>query len=244
MRPARFLFPSPRSQLALGIVLVLLVAPLARAQTDATNAAPPTSPDPSQSPTAQTAPVYTAPASSSIAPAGNPGANPQEDISDIRPPFFFLHGWFYFWLALAVAALIALIILVWKWLRRPAFLSPKSAYDLTLEKLEKAHALLREEDPVPYAVFVSETIRSYLGQRFQTPSTLRTTEEFLRIMEADQGTPLAEHSDLLRNFLQACDLVKFAKYQPTQLELEEVQQRAFTFVHATKPVSQSNGRTP
>ena len=67
---------------------------------------------------------------------------------------------------------------------------------------------------MPYAVLVSETIRTYLGQRFQTPSTRRTTEEFLRQMEADPATPLAEHRDLLRDFLQSCDLVKFARYQP------------------------------
>ena len=179
---------------------------------------------------------------------GGPAAgSPQDDIADIRPPFFFLHSWFWLWIALAATAVVALLILVWKWLSRSPYLSPKSAYELTLEKLEKARSLLREDDPVPYAVFVSETIRSYLGQRFQSPSTRRTTEEFLRLMEADRDTPLAEHSELLKNFLQACDLVKFARYQPTLAELEQVQQRAFTFVHATKPApveATANGRKP
>ena len=71
---------------------------------------------------------------------------------------------------------------------------------------------------------------------FQSPSTRRTTEEFLRPMEADPTTPLAEHRELLRDFLQSCDLVKFARYQPTLTELEQVQQRATSFVTATKPV--------
>ena len=103
---------------------------------------------------------------------------------------------------------------------------------------------------MPYAVLVSETIRSYLGQRFQAPSTRRTTEEFLRQMEADQATPLAGHRDLLRDFLQSCDMVKFARYQPTLTELEQVQQRAITFVTATKPLpsadnaGRQNGRHP
>ncbi len=64
-------------------------------------------------------------------------------------------------------------------------------------------------------------------------------------MDADKATPLAAHRDLLRDFLQSCDLVKFARYQPTLSELEEVQQRALTFVTATKPVpppDQRNGR--
>jgi len=175
---------------------------------------------------------------------------PQQDqLDDIRPPFFFLHSWFWSWIALGVVGAIALLVLTWFWLKPHRLLSPKNAYELALEKLEKARALLREDDPMPYAVFVSETIRSYLGHRFQAPSTRRTTEEFLRQMESDRATPLAGHRDLLRDFLQSCDLVKFARYQPTLTELEQVQQRATTFVTATKPLppsgqpaSRQNGR--
>ena len=171
----------------------------------------------------------------------------QEDIEDIRPPFFFLHSWFWLWVALAVLAIVALgVFFLSKFLDKTA-ISPKTAYEMALEKLEKARALLREENPEPYAVAVSETIRTYLGQRFQTPSSRRTTEEFLRQMESDSTTPLAAHHELLREFLQSCDMVKFARYQPTLSELEQVQQRALTFVTATKPVStpsQQNGRHP
>jgi hypothetical protein len=95
--------------------------------------------------------------------------------------------------------------------------------------------MLNVENPMPYAIFVSETIRSYLSQRFRTPSTRRTTEEFLRLMENNRGTPLAAYRDLLRDFLRSCDLVKFGRYQPDLAELEQVHQRAFTFVTATKP---------
>ena len=161
---------------------------------------------------------------------------PSDNLYDIRPPFFFLHSWLWLWIALGVAGALALFVLVWFWLRPHRLLSPKSAYEMALEKLEKARALLREDNPMPYAVLVSETIRSYLGLRFQTPSTRHTTEEFLRQMETDRTTPLAGHRDLLRDFLQSCDLVKFARYQPTLTELEQVQHRAATFVTATKPL--------
>jgi len=136
-------------------------------------------------------------------------------------------------------AALTVIVLLWFRLRPKRQLSAKSAYELALEKLEKARALLREEEPMPYAVFVSETIRSYLGQRFQAPSTRRTTEEFLRQMEADPTTPLAEHRELLRGFLQSCDMVKFARYQPRLTELQQVQQSATNFVRATKPPPES-----
>jgi hypothetical protein len=166
-------------------------------------------------------------------------SSPADQLEDIRPPYFYLHSWLWLWIAIAVFSAIALLILLWFLFRPRHLLSPKSAYELALEKLEKARALLREDNPMPYAVLVSETIRSYLGQRFQAPSTRRTTEEFLRQMEADGTTPLAEHRDLLRHFLQSCDLVKFARYQPTLTELEEVQQRATSFVRATKPLPES-----
>ena len=214
---------------------MLLAAPLAQAQTNAPDTSAP----------ATNAPAYFAPApasppaSLSNAP-GQAKAPQQDDIEDIRPPFFFLHSWLWLWIALGIVGAVALLVLVWFWLKPHRLLSPKSAYELALEKLEKARALLREDNPMPYAVLVSETIRSYLGQRFQAPSTRRTTEEFLRQMEADRDTPLAEHRDLLRDFLQSCDLVKFARYQPTLTELERVQQRATSFVKATKPAPPSN----
>jgi hypothetical protein len=233
-------------------------APDATANTDATNApsdatapastslapsnalndatAPSLAVPPSTSTNADTIPGAAAPLS--VTPTANgpaPASGPDPSIEDIRPPFFFLHSWFWLWIALAVIAVIALIVfLIFRFMPNRQ-LTPKSAYELALEKLEQARALLNEENPVPYAVFISETIRSYLGQRFQSPSTRRTTEEFLRIMDADPYSPLATHRELLRDFLRTCDLVKFARYQPALNELEQVQQRAYTFVTATKP---------
>jgi Domain of unknown function (DUF4381) len=164
----------------------------------------------------------------------------QDQLDDIRPPIFYAHSWLWLWIVLGILAVIAFVIFLWsQWQPKPQ-LSAKSAYDLALEKLEQARSLLREENAMPYAVAVSETIRSYLGQRFQSPSSRRTTDEFLRLMDADRTTPLAEHRELLRDFLQSCDLVKFARYQPRLTELEQVQQRALSFVTATKPLSSPN----
>jgi hypothetical protein len=222
------------------IGLISLIGPisplgLAQAQTDTSDASAPTSNAP---------PAYFAPSPTPAAPSPNTppsaapaNASPQDQLDDIRPPFFYLHSWFWLWIALGVIAAIALLIMLWYWFRPNRQLSPKTAYELALEKLERARALIREDEPMPYAVLVSETIRSYLGQRFQAPSTRSTTEEFLRQMEADPTTPLAGHRELLREFLQSCDMVKFARYQPTLSELEQVQDRAVGFVTATKPVA-------
>jgi len=244
---------------SLALLTLLLATPLlADAPTNSliTPTAPSTNAAPALAP-ADSTPATNTPASTFVPDAPPPPltlpsgslppatATPQDEIADIRPPFFFLHSWLWLWIALALAALLAFLLFLWIVYKPTRLLSAKSAYDLTLEKLEKARALLREDDPMPYAVLVSETIRTYLGQRFQSPSTRRTTDEFLRLMENDSSTPLAAHRDLLRHFLQSCDLVKFAKYQPTLQELEDVQQRAWNFVTATKPLpEQSHGTRP
>jgi hypothetical protein len=253
-------------RIVLLLVLTVVALPLARAQTNsaadstATNtpaagpvvmpqdASPVPAPDIANT---QAVPPASAPMGGSMAPgmsapatAAPAAGGQQDDIYDIHPPFFYLHSWFWLWVALAALALLAILIFLWIRYKPLRSLRAKSAYELALEKLENAKALLNEENPEPYAVAVSETIRSYLGQRFETPSTRRTTEEFLGQMQADTATPLAEHRDLLRGFLESCDLVKFAHYQPSRDELEQVQQRAVTFVTATKPIEGSQRPMP
>jgi hypothetical protein len=183
------------------------------------------------------------PVQGSISPPAGPGPNGDE-IYDIRPPYFYLRSWFWLWVVLAVLVTAGLIFLLWRWFAGRGGVNPMTAYDLTLEKLERARELMNEDDPAPYGVAVSEAIRTYLNQRFHAASTHRTTEEFLRQMQDDAATPLAAHRDLLGAFLQACDLLKFAQYRPGMAELEQVQQRAVNFVTATKPTPVSEASQP
>jgi hypothetical protein len=185
------------------------------------------------------------PAQGSVPPGPAVAGPPKGDeIYDIRPPYFYLRSWFWFWVTLAVLVTLALLVLLWRWFASRAGVNPKTAYDLALEKLERARELMNEDDPAPYGVAVSEAIRTYLQQRFHAASTHRTTEEFLRQMQEDAATPLAAHRDLLGAFLQSCDLLKFAQYRPGLAELEEVQQRAVNFVTATKPAPVSEANQP
>jgi hypothetical protein len=186
--------------------------------------------------------TFFAPSTPTAPASAIPGQPPQEDIDDIRPPFFFMRSWLWLWILLGALALAGLIWLLWRWFRPQRQLSPKTAYELALEKLARARELLNPENPKPYATAVSEAVRTYLGQRFNAPSTRRTTEEFLHQMQVDPSTPLAAHRDLLRDFLQSCDLVKFARYQPGLDELSGVHERATNFVEATKPMPM-NGAT-
>jgi len=60
-------------------------------------------------------------------------------------------------------------------------------------------------------------VRQYLENRFNIRATEMTTEEFLIRVREDRALSF-EHKGLLREFLQSCDLVKFAKYEPGQQE--------------------------
>jgi hypothetical protein len=250
---------------ALLVLSLALMGGFARAQDDhqgpvvypATNAAPAdaasSASTPSTDMSVQATPTTpdgnppAAPAASASPAGGNPAVNPvqglapaaaggkQDDIYDIRPPYFYLKPLTWLWVLLGALGVIALCVALWFLVKPLRAFRAKTPYEVALEKLEKARAMLNEENPEPYAVYVSETIRTYLGQRYRILSTRRTTEEFLRQVQADPATPLAPHRDLLREFLESCDLVKFAHYQPGREELEQVQQRAVSFVTATRP---------
>jgi hypothetical protein len=101
------------------------------------------------------------------------------------------------------------------------------------EMLEKALALIAH--PKPFCTLVSDTIRTYLEERFDFHAPERTTEEFLHEL---RGTDLlsAEQKEKLGEFLERCDLVKFAKYEPVENELRDLHGSALRLVEETEPV--------
>ncbi|MDR4507553.1 MAG: hypothetical protein MRJ65_04835 [Candidatus Brocadiaceae bacterium] len=71
-----------------------------------------------------------------------------------------------------------------------------------------------------YYYRVTNIIRHYIEDRFGLAAPERTTEEFL--MEMTRANLLGEnHKVLIQKFLERCDLVKYAKYGPSRLEVQE-----------------------
>jgi hypothetical protein len=170
-----------------------------------------------------------------------------DDIRDIKPPVAIPNIWEWIWLALGVLAGIALLIALWKWwqYRRanvPAA-PPIPAYVRAKQKLAEALALIAQ--PKPFCVLVSDTIRAYLEAQFDFRAPERTTEEFLRELNAT-NLLLPEQKESLGNFLESCDLVKFAKYEPGEPELRELHGSAVRLVEETEPkeISNSEFRIP
>ena len=90
---------------------------------------------------------------------------------------------------------------------------------------------------------VSDTVRLYLEERFEFHAPERTTEEFLRELSATNLLTDAQ-KESLGGFLESCDLVKFAKYEPGENELRELHSSAVRLVEETEPSEISNSHPP
>jgi hypothetical protein len=81
---------------------------------------------------------------------------------------------------------------------------------------------------------ISEIIRLYVEQRFGLNATDLTTEEILALA-AQRADFDGETKQILREFLQATDAVKFASYRPPTDLIHGVKASARTLVQNTIP---------
>jgi hypothetical protein len=157
-------------------------------------------------------------------------------LRDIKPPFEFLNLEMWILIGLAVCALIAIAVGLFLFfaLRRKDIPLPPliPAHIRAKHHLEDALALLSK--PKPFCVFVSDTIRFYLEERFKFRAPERTTEEFLyELKKTDLLLP--DQKESLGEFLKRCDLVKFARYEPREIELRDLHGSAVRLVEETEP---------
>jgi hypothetical protein len=165
--------------------------------------------------------------------AGSAAAQAVEDIRDIRGPKFIFPPWL-LPAVIAGAALLALGALgLWRWLRRrrqPRALLP---FEIALQRLEEMRALMQPAAAREFSIAVSDVVRRYIEERFGVTATHRTTEEFLHDLLESSHAPLARHRALLSEFLQQCDLVKFAGMSLTLHNMESLHHSARAFVLET-----------
>jgi len=191
---------------------------------------------PAAMPVAAPTPVLTPAASTVPAPAAAPDADQAGDIHDIRGPISIPYQWL--WAAYLVGGLIitSLLFALWRWFRGRVKIQSKLPHEIALDRLEAARALMTETQVREYAFAVSEIIRTYIEQRFGERAAHRTTEEFLSDLLHQTGTPLAAHRALLEDFLNHCDLPKFARWQLSVHEMESMHDSARTFILETRPL--------
>ena len=154
------------------------------------------------------------------------------DIRDVKGPLhYFEINWFLVSAILLVLLFITGVIL-YVFRKRPAPI--KLPHETALEELEAARGnFMRNSDLKEYYSGISDCIRRYIERTFKLKAPEMTTEEFLGSLR--ESTVLSpDQKDLLKAFLNACDLVKFAKYTPARPEMESVLAAAKKFIEETK----------
>ncbi len=168
----------------------------------------------------------------------------QEDLSevsiaDIEEIVEMKRGLSWFWitgLGIFAGGMLAVVI----FLLRPKKAHPakkiyRPAHEIALEWIRKlAEQRLIEQGRVrEFYERLSNCLRHYIENRFSLRAPEQTTEEFL---EAIEHSPIlqAEHKEELKRFLEHCDLVKFAKYQPTREQNDQSLRMAEQFIVNTK----------
>ena len=103
--------------------------------------------------------------------------------------------------------------------------------DEALERLIriKSKNLVGEGRFKQYFIEVSGVVRHYIERMFGITAPEMTTEEFL-IHTASENVLKSEWRELLEDFLTSSDMVKFARYRPSENECEQVFDTAVRFV--------------
>jgi uncharacterized protein DUF4381 len=153
-----------------------------------------------------------------------------EEFHDIAPPvdYSLIPPWLVFVIAFVVLSLLGLV--VW-WLaqRRKSELPPKAPREMTLEELEQIRGEIEIMTPYQFSIRVSDILRRYVTQQYGVPATRQTSIEFLTAT-AKAPSFSADDKSLLEDFLNRCDLIKFAKYEATTSDSELLLEEAIRFV--------------
>lgn len=156
------------------------------------------------------------------------------NIHEIAPPvdYSLLPPWVIYTgiaLGLAVLGLIA-----W-WIRKRA-LRPKairSPRERALDALIEIEREMETMTPYQFSIAVSHILRGYVTEQYQLPVTRQTSFEFLSMLA--KSSPFSEdEKSLLEDFLNRCDLIKFARYDATIHDSQRLLEEAKQFVTGGK----------
>jgi hypothetical protein len=117
-------------------------------------------------------------------------------------------------------------------------------FEAALQRLEGIRPLMQPESAREFSIAVTDIVRSYIEQRFDVTATHRTTEEFLHDLLESSNPSLARHRGLLAEFLQQCDLVKFAGMSLSRQSMESLHQSARAFVLETAKPEEAHDPLP
>lgn len=160
------------------------------------------------------------------------------DIREVKPPLPYPDVW----TGMLTGALIGIAVgLLFRYMRpfldraRSNVRPVSSAVDEAFAQLKEleGRGLIARGQLKEYFTELSDIIRRYIEKRFSIHAPEMTTEEFLQSLKTSDSLN-ASHKDILKEFFNVCDMVKFAKHTPTVEEIQKSFQSARRFVEETK----------
>ena len=161
----------------------------------------------------------------------------QDALREIKPPIAIVNVWL--WVAIGAVALvlaaIAIGLILYFVLRKKQVVLPPPVppHLRAKQKLKEALELDRATESHFASRFPTRCVFT-LEERFKFHAPERTTEEFLYELQATNRL-LPDQKESLGEFLKRCDLVKFAQYEPREIELRELHDSAVRLVEETEP---------
>ncbi len=153
-----------------------------------------------------------------------------QEFHDISGPvdYFILKPWMVFCGVAALLLLIGLTIwLIKRWRNRPV--AVKTPRQRALDLLARVETEIDKLTPYQFSIRVSDILRRYVTEQYQLPVTRQTSVEFLNALAAN-ATFSPEEQTLLGDFLNRCDLIKFARYDATREDSRLLLSEADRFV--------------
>jgi hypothetical protein len=154
------------------------------------------------------------------------------EIRDIVPPLDVFPYPMWMVVCAALAALLLAGVVIWlikRWLRNRPPPLPISPRTIALRRLEALRTQLRSTDPHTFSVAVSDVLRTYVGAAFGLHATQQTSPEFLAAISDSREFSDADR-ELLSDFLERCDMIKFARVEATADDSERLLNSASAFV--------------
>jgi hypothetical protein len=154
-----------------------------------------------------------------------------EEFHDIAPPvdYSLISPWLIFVIAFLALSLLGLLVWWFVRLRKRSGLPPKLPREIALEQLERIRREIEKMSPYQFSIRVSGLLRGYVTQQYGLPATRQTSIEFLTAV-AKVSPFSVEEKSLLEDFLNRCDLIKFARYEATSSDSQLLLEEAFRFV--------------
>lgn len=165
-------------------------------------------------------------------PGGAPSATPPPEIRDIAPPIdvFPYPLWMVILAGCIAAAMLGLLIwLIVRWIRSRPAPPPPTPRQVALAALEKLRQELPGIAPYAFSIAVSDVLRAYIGAAYGLHAPRQTSPEFLASISDYANFSDADRT-LLADFLEHCDMIKFAHVEADASDSEKLLGSAVAFV--------------